>query len=416
MKMLRVDRGRLARLFSRSNAIGATPAGGLSRLALTEEDGRMRDQLCTWGRERGYSVEIDAIGNIALRRAGRDPQRAPVVAGSHLDTQPSGGRYDGIFGVLAGLEVLMRCDDLDVETEAPLEVICWTNEEGARFAPAMMGSAVFTDRMGLAEALEVRDQSGISVRSALDAIDYAGKREPGYPVDAYFEAHIEQGPVLEQRGQVIGAVTGAQGQNSYDVTVHGRGSHSGTTPMAARRDAMVATASIVLAVRDMACRHGPQTVATVGAIQASPGTRNTVSGRICLTIDARDPQQSTLNAIDHELYSHLPELAAAERCTVEINRIFSKPPELFDSDLIDLVSHSAGMLGYPDSRLASGAGHDACNLSYVTPAAMLFIPCRDGLSHNEEEYAEFEHIAAGADVLGTAMIARAGLDGDGSAG
>lgn len=405
---LRVDRARLARLFERSNAIGATAAGGLSRLALSEQDAEMRDQFCAWGREQGYDVSVDAIGNIALRRAGRDPGRAPVVAGSHLDTQPSGGRYDGIFGVLAGLEVLMRCDDLGLETEAPLEVICWTNEEGARFAPAMMGSAVFTQRLALAEALETRDRAGTRVGDALRAIGYAGERRPGYPVDAYLEAHIEQGPVLERARDAIGAVTGAQGQCSYDVTVVGRASHSGTTPMAVRHDAVVATASMVLAVRHAARRHGPDMVATVGAIEAFPGTRNTVPGRTIFTIDVRDPRQEALDSMDRALRSQLPELAAAERCQVELKRILAKEPEVFDSDLVKLIEDSSAALDLPARRLVSGAGHDACHLSHVAPTAMLFIPCRDGLSHNEAEHAEFEDIAAGADVLATAMIARAG--------
>lgn len=408
-EIMHVDRARLARLFDHSNAIGATAAGGLTRLALSKQDAVMRNQFCVWGREQGYEISIDAIGNIALRRPGRDPQRTPVVAGSHLDTQPAGGRYDGVFGVLAGLEVLMRCDDLSLETEAPLEVICWTNEEGARFAPAMMGSAVFTGRLALDYALAIRDRSGRSVGEALRAIGYAGARRPGYPVGAYFEAHIEQGPILERDGGTIGVVTGAQGQCSYDATVCGHASHSGTTPMAVRRDAMVATAAMVRTVRDAACEHGPDMVATVGALEAFPGTRNTVTGRTAFTIDVRDPRQEALNAMDRVLRSQLPELAAAEQCQVELHCISSKPPEIFDSALVDLVDRSAGSLGLSSQRLVSGAGHDACQLSYIAPTAMVFIPCRDGLSHNEAEYAEFEHIAAGADVLATAMLARAGV-------
>jgi N-carbamoyl-L-amino-acid hydrolase len=331
-----------------------------------------------------------------------------VVAGSHLDSQPSGGRYDGVFGVLAGLEALLRCDDLGLETEAPLEVINWTNEEGARFAPATMGSAVFAQRLALDAALAAHDRSGVSVGEALRATGYAGPHEPGYPVGSYFEAHIEQGPVLEHAGEVIGVVTGAQGQFGYNATVHGSAGHSGTTPMGVRSDAVVAAAAMVLAVRDGARRRGPDMVATVGAFDAFPGTRNTIAGRTAFTIDVRDPRQKALDSLERELLARLPELAAAEQCQAELRRISAKPPEVFDPELVDLIDRAAATLELPGRRMMSGAGHDACPLSHVAPAAMLFIPCRAGLSHNEAEYAEFEHIAAGADVLATAMVERAG--------
>lgn len=406
---LRVDRLRLARLFECSNTIGATAAGGLTRLALSAQDGEMRDRFCAWGRDQGYQIKVDAIGNIALRRPGRDPARAPVMAGSHLDTQPYGGRYDGIVGVLAGLEVLMRCDDLGIETEAPLEVVCWTNEEGARFAPAMMGSGVFTGQQALADVLAIHDRDGVSVGQALNAIGYAGQDEPGYPVDTCFELHIEQGPVLERERKTIGIVTGAQGQFSYNATVQGRASHSGTTPMSSRNDALVATSTMVLAIRDGARALSWDMVATVGEMTVAPGARNTVPGQAVWTIDVRDPSQATLDEMDEFLHSTLPELAAAEGCHLALERIFTKAPDVFDPALVDLLDHATEVLALPSRRMTSGAGHDACHLSRVAPTAMLFIPCRGGLSHNEDEYAEFEHIAAGTDVLASAMLARAGI-------
>lgn len=404
---IRVDRARLARLFERSNAIGATAAGGLSRPALSRQDADMRDQFCAWGREQGYDVRIDVIGNIALRRPGRKPDLPPVVAGSHLDTQPGGGRYDGVFGVLAGLEALMRCDDLGVETEAPLEVVSWTNEEGARFAPAVMGSGVFSGRLPLASALAARDRAGTTVGEALRDIGYVGRAAAGYPVGAYLEAHIEQGPVLEQEGKTIGVVTGAQGQVGYEAVVHGQAGHSGTTPMLMRRDSAVAAAEMILAVREIAVAIGPDIVATVGDIRPFPGTRNTIAGRTMFTIDVRSPRQGALDHFVDEMRARFPKLAGARGCSVDLRRIHAKPSEVFDPALVGLLEDCAARLGLASRRMVSGAGHDACHMSYQAPTAMIFIPCRDGLSHNEAEYAAFEHIADGADVLANAMVERA---------
>ena len=298
---LRVDGARLWDSLMRLARIGATDKGGVCRLALTELDREARDLFVAWAKETGCTVRVDAIGNFFARRAGTRHDLPPVVTGSHLDTQPTGGKFDGNYGVLAGLEVLRTLNDNDVRTAAPLEVAVWTNEEGSRFVPVMMGSGVFAGAFTLEHALAQVDRDGVSVREALESIGYAGERVAAHDMRAYFEAHIEQGPVLENHDRVIGVVQGALGQRWYDVTVDGMEAHAGPTPMESRRDALLVAADLIRAVNRIALDHAPHARGTVGCVDVHPDSRNVIPGRVKITVDMRAPDAATLLAMDHAL-------------------------------------------------------------------------------------------------------------------
>ncbi len=407
---VRVDGARLWDSLMQLAQIGATEKGGVCRLALTDLDRQGRDRFVTWAEEIGCTVRVDAIGNIFARRAGRNDALPPVMTGSHIDTQPTGGKFDGNYGVLAGLEVLRTLNDNGIVTEAPLEVAVWTNEEGSRFVPVMMGSGVYAGAFTLDHALAQRDREGVSVADALRAIGSEGSAPAvgqAGAVGAYFEAHIEQGPVLEAHGKTIGVVQGALGQRWYDVTVTGMEAHAGPTPMELRRDALLAAAQLIQAVNRIACEHAPHARGTVGWVDNYPNSRNVIPGRVTLSVDLRAADDATLDALDAKLRAECDALRT-NGIDVAIEPVVYFPPQPFAPALVDAIRSGAQALGLSSMDAISGAGHDAVYLARVAPTAMIFVPCKDGISHNEIEDADPVHLEAGCNVLLQAMLQRAG--------
>ncbi len=413
--VLRVDGARLWDSLMQLARIGATDKGGVCRLALTELDRAARDCFVAWAKAAGCTVRVDAIGNIFARRPGERADLPPVATGSHIDTQPTGGKFDGNYGVLAGLEVLRTLNDAKVRTIAPLEIAVWTNEEGSRFVPVMMGSGVFAGAFTLDHALAQRDRDGVSVADALASIGYAGADSAdGSPhaVGAYFEAHIEQGPVLEAHDATIGVVQGALGQRWYDVTVHGMEAHAGPTPMELRRDALLAAAELIAAVNRIAHEHAPHGRGTVGYVDVHPNSRNVIPGRVTLTADLRAPDDRTLAAMDAALRESCANVAAQAGLRIDVEQVVYFAPQPFERRLVESVREGADALGLRSMDIVSGAGHDAVYLARVAPTAMIFVPCKDGISHNEIEDARPEHLEAGCNVLLHAMLLTAGIVGD----
>jgi len=410
---LKVDGERLLSRLMRLAAIGATEKGGVCRLALTELDRQARALFSGWALEIGCELRVDAIGNIFARRAGLDPERSAVATGSHLDTQPTGGKFDGNYGVLAGLEVLQILHDANIQTQAPLEVCVWTNEEGSRFVPVMMGSGVYCGAFTLEHALAATDTDGISVAQALGAIQQAGPHpasvSSGAPrFGAYFEAHIEQGPVLEDADTTIGVVTGALGQRWYDVTITGMEAHAGPTPMGLRRDALLPATELIQQIRAIAMREQPSGRGTVGYLNVFPNSRNVIPGRVQFSVDFRHPDDAGLLRMDEALREAIAGMSTPE-VSISVNQLVYFPPQPFDHELVKLVREAAVKAGFSHLDIVSGAGHDAVYVARTAPSAMIFIPCKDGISHNEIEDALPEHLTAGANVLLQAMLARAGL-------
>ncbi len=413
MKNISIDGARLWDSLMEMARIGATAKGGNCRLALTDLDRQGRDLFVRWCEAAGCTVSVDAMGNIFARRPGRDPGRdpglAPVMTGSHLDTQPTGGRFDGVYGVLAGLEVIRTLNDHGIETEAPVEAVVWTNEEGARFAPAMIASGVFAGVFDLDYAHALTDPDGKSLGAELERIGYKGEAEcGGREVKAYFEAHIEQGPILEAEAKPVGVVTGAQGQRWFEVTVTGAESHAGTTPMNRRRDALAGAAHMVGEVQRIATSRPPHAVSTVGVLNSSPNSRNTIPGSVFFTVDLRHPEDDTLSAMAAELRAACQGIAKEAGLACELDEIWYFAPIVFDADCVAAVRQGAGALGYDHLDIVSGAGHDACYLAKVAPTGMIFVPCKDGISHSEIESAEPDDLAAGCNVLLHAILERAG--------
>jgi N-carbamoyl-L-amino-acid hydrolase len=410
--MLKIDGPRLWASLTAMAKIGATPKGGVRRLALTEEDSRGRALFATWCREAGMTMRVDEVGNLFARREGTNTNTnanaKAVLIGSHLDTQPEGGRFDGVYGVLAALEVVRTLNDLGVVTEKPIEIVSWTNEEGARFTPAMLGSAVFVGATPLAAALETKDAQGISLRDALQQSGYAGTPGRGLEnIDSYFEAHIEQGPILESHGNPIGVVTGAQAIRWLDVEVTGVAAHAGTTPMVYRKDALFASAAMALELERIAQRFAPLGLVTIGQLDVPNSSRNTIAGRVAFTVDLRHPDDEKINAMEREVREMFGKLAVERGLKAEISTYWRSPATPFDAGCVGLVEDASKGLGYACERLVSGAGHDAIHLARNVPTAMVFIPCVDGLSHNEAEDALPGDVKCGANVLINAVLARA---------
>jgi len=408
---LRIDAGRLWSSLMALARIGATEKGGVCRLALTDTDREGRDLVVQWAREAGLAVQVDAIGNVFMRRAGRNPALAPVVSGSHIDTQPTGGKFDGNYGVLAALEVVRTLNDHGIETEAPIEVVFWTNEEGSRFVPVMMGSGVFAGAVPLAQAHAAADLEGRSVRDELQRIGYLGAAAPGadHPVGAYFEAHIEQGPVLEDAAVTIGAVTGVLGIRWFDCVVTGMEAHAGPTPMALRRDALQVAITLMHEVVAIAHRHPPQGRGTVGQVLVHPNSRNVIPGRVRFSIDLRNASDALCDQMDAELHAFASRLSAQTGLSITLQPVSGYPAQPFDAACVAAVEQAAARLGHSCMRIVSGAGHDAVYMARLAPTGMIFVPCKDGISHNEIEDAKAEHLAAGCDVLLQVMLARAGV-------
>ena len=406
---LRINGQRLWDSLMELAQIGATPKGGVCRLTLTDLDKQGRDLVTRWAREAGMTVTIDKIGNGFMRRPGRNNNLPPIMTGSHIDTQPTGGKFDGNYGVLAGIEVVRTLNDHGIETEAPIEVAFWTNEEGSRFVPVMMGSGVFAKAFTLEHAYAATDTEGKTVKGELERIGYIGDQEPGdHPIGAYFETHIEQGPVLEDNDKTIGVVSGVLGIRWFDCTVTGMEAHAGPTPMALRKDALLAATRIMQDVVAAAHRHPPHGRGTVGMVQVFPNSRNVIPGRVKFSIDLRNSTDALVDAMAAEVKAFADQVAKEHGVQVHIEMVSSYPAQLFQPECVQAVGRAAAKLGYSHMPAVSGAGHDAVYMAKLAPSGMIFIPCKDGISHNEIEDAKPEHIEAGCNVLLHAMLERAG--------
>lgn len=407
---LRINGQRLWDSLMALASIGATAKGGVCRLALSDLDKQGRDLVISWAREAGMTVTIDKIGNAFMRRPGRNNALPPIMTGSHIDTQPTGGKFDGNYGVLAGIEVVRTLNDHGIETDAPIEVAFWTNEEGSRFVPVMMGSGVFAGAFSLEHAYAAKDVQGKTVREELERIGYIGPEEPGqHPIGAYFESHIEQGPVLEDNDTVIGVVEGVLGIRWFDCIITGMEAHAGPTPMALRKDALQVATHIMQEVVASALRHAPHGRGTVGMVQVFPNSRNVIPGQVKFSIDLRNSSDALVDQMAAEVRSFAERKAAEAGCSLEMNLVSSYQAQAFHPDCIQAVARAASKLGYSNMPAVSGAGHDAIYAARLAPAGMIFIPCKDGISHNEIEDAKPEHLEAGCNVLLHAMLERAGV-------
>jgi N-carbamoyl-L-amino-acid hydrolase len=385
--------------------VGATAGGGVCRLALSDEDRLARDLYVRWCRDAGCSIRIDAVGNIFARRPGRNSSRSPVMTGSHLDSQPNGGRFDGAYGVMAGLEVLRALDEANITTDAPLEVVVWTNEEGTRFAPSMMGSMAFARLLELQQVYQATDAQGRTFRAELERTGYRGEGLGGSPIGAYFEAHIEQGPILEEEGKTIGVVIGGQGQCWYDLVLTGQDAHAGSTPMARRRDALVAAAQIIQAVNRIGSSFPPGGCATVGHLSVHPNSRNVIPGCVQLSIEIRHPDDLKRKAMDLAVRAAVRESAATWRIEAALTQVLDQPATPFDARCVAAVREAAACEGHSHMDMVSGAAHDAIAIARIAPTAMIFVPCAGGISHNETESATPDDLAAGCQVLMRSMLA-----------
>jgi beta-ureidopropionase / N-carbamoyl-L-amino-acid hydrolase len=404
----RIDIARLLGRLDAFNRIGALPGGGNCRLALSDEDRAGRDLLVKWMRQLGLAVTIDAIGNIIGVRRGRE-DAAPVMFGSHVDTVGTGGRYDGLYGVLAGLEACEALNDAAHVTRHPLALVAFTNEEGSRFAPYAMGSLVYAGGLALENAYAIRGIDGATVGEELRRIGYVGEAKPGWLMPrAYLELHIEQGPVLEDEGLDIAAVEGITGLAWTEVTISGRSAHAGTTPMHLRHDAAYAAGEIAVFVRRLAHDMGGHQKATVGRIELYPNLVNVIAERATLSIDLRNTDEARLQDAERQLAVFLDRLAAQEKVTISTRSLARFQPVLFPSETIALVEATARELGLACRRLPSGAGHDAQMMARLCPAGMIFVPSAGGLSHNVREHTEPKHLHAGASVLLHAVMRLAG--------
>ena len=387
--------------------IGATGNGGVNRQALTAEDTAGRRLLLEWAGQRGYASAIDPIGNLYIRRPGSRPELAPIMTGSHLDSQPTGGNYDGVFGVLAGLEVFETLDDSGVVTERPMELVVWMNEEGSRFSPPTMGSAVASGAIPLDGALATMDRNGVNVGDALAAQIAALPPLQRRPLDArghaYIEAHIEQGPILESAGCDIGIVSGIQGLHAYQVEVRGAEAHAGTTPLRHRKDALVAATALMARIRTEIADPLDVLRFTIGRFEVAPGASSTVPGKVTFIIDLRHPDP------DHLLQTGEKILALCsgevEHCAVTAKVLLRSTPVKFDEQVVAVVREVTQRRRLKSMSLISGATHDAKYMAAHTPTAMIFVPCEKGISHNEAEHARDDDLAAGAQILCDAMLA-----------
>ena len=393
---------RLWRRHADMAKLGGTPKGGVNRQALSAEDAAARNLLGSWAKARGFSISTDAIGNLFVRREGSDPNALPVMSGSHMDSQPTGGRFDGMYGVLAAFEALEALEDAGVKTKRPVVAVAWTNEEGSRFQPGAMGSAVFAGHNDLDQMLQVKDWKGVVLKDALAETLKAApapmrEGKPGFPLDGYVEAHIEQGPRLENAATTIGVVTAIQGSRRYIVTTEGEEAHAGTTPRAARKDAFAAALRIAHAMYEATTDKDDMLRFTIGRVDVGPGSPNTVPGKTVFTIDMRHPDDAVLDV--HE--AKLKEIVAAKAapCTGGIERVVAVPPTDFDPMVIDMVRAKTNALRLTNMDMPSGAGHDAMHIAHLCPTGMIFVPCERGISHNEMENATPQDLAAGARVL-----------------
>jgi N-carbamoyl-L-amino-acid hydrolase len=404
-----IDEKRLWQRHMDLGSIGATEKGGVNRQAFTDEETQARKLLFDWATDRGFSCAVDDFGNLFFRRAGTDPDAEPIVTGSHIDSQPTGGKFDGAYGVLAGLEVLEAAEDAGIQTRRPLEFVAWTNEEGGRFQPATMGSGVYVGAMDYEAMLDVADRKGVTIRelmpATLAATPNAERRPFGTRFAAYIEAHIEQGPILEMEEKTIGVVTGIQGCRWFAIEVTGSEAHAGTTPFAARKDAFRAAHAMIAEMQDMTADETDTTRFTVGCFEVSPGSPNTVPGHVFFTVDLRHPDAATLKDFGDRLYGICER--NAQGLEVKVKETYSVPPISFHKDVVECVRDSTRSLSLSHRDIISGALHDAKYMNDICPSGMIFVPCEKGISHNEVEAASPADLAAGARVLAEAMIALA---------
>ncbi|WP_224484109.1 Zn-dependent hydrolase [Robertkochia aurantiaca] len=402
---MRVDGSRLYERLMQMAQIGGTPKGGVCRVALTDEDKRGRELFVKWCREAGCSIHTDALGNIFARREGRDSSLPAVLIGSHLDSQPTGGKYDGVYGVLAGLEVIETLNRYEHLTDSPIEIVSWTNEEGARFTPAMIASGVFGGAFTLDYAYSRKDDQGKSLKEELGRIGFLGDDPVGArEYKASFEVHIEQGPVLEANDVPIGIVTGVQGIVWYELTIKGQETHAGPCPMSMRKDPVQGLVKALGAIYQLGAAHGEEARVTIGKLHAEPGVVNTVPGNLDLTIDLRHPSGEKLKQMQEGLNKIISDLERDTGLDFGLQQIWKADPVHFDSGCIEAVRQAVVELKLDAKEMVSGAGHDAVYVANKVPTSMIFIPCKDGLSHNEAEHADKEHIIAGADVLLHAVL------------
>ncbi|HZN49487.1 MAG TPA: Zn-dependent hydrolase [Methylomirabilota bacterium] len=405
---MRIDKRRLEQSIEELGRIGQTPRGGLTRLALSDEDKRGRDWMVGRMREAGLSITVDQMGNIFGQRAG-DPGLPPVMMGSHVDSVPTGGRYDGQLGVLCGLEVIQSLNDAKIRTRHPVTLAIFTNEEGARFQPAMIASGVMAGKIALEDAYNARDKDGIRLVDELERIGYLGA-EPcvARPFRAYLELHIEQGPFLEEDGLSVGVVEGIVAIAWSRLTIHGVQDHAGPTPMRIRHDALVAAAEVVGGVRRIAREMGGELVTTVGNLVVAPNIVNAIPGRVTLSIDMRDPQDAALDRARTRLEAIVREACEREGVRYELEHYWRVPYTPFDRGVVDAVERAAGGAGARHRRIRSGAGHDAQYMAAIGPAGMVFVPSHDGRSHCEEEFTPIDDIEQGATTLLLAALDLAG--------
>ncbi len=405
MQNLQINPQRLWDTLMDTARIGATPKGGICRLTLTDLDRQVRDWFRAQCEALGCTVIVDEVGNMFARRPGKNPALAPIAMGSHLDTQPTGGKFDGTLGVLGALEAMRTLHETGYETNAPVEVVNWTNEEGARFAPAMLASGVFAGVFTADYAYARTDRDGKSFGEELARIGYKGGEKAGaHKLAAMFELHIEQGPILEAENRKIGVVQGAQGIRWYEVTITGQDSHSGTTPMPLRRNALIGAARMIERIDAIARAHPPHAVGTVGLIENKPNSRNVIPGEVFFSIDFRHPEEAVLDAMETELRAALAEILPPMQLAYTESRIWQSAPVRFAPELIECVRIGAQKAGLPARDMISGAGHDSVYVSRVAPTTMIFVPCAGGISHNEAEATSFDECAAGAQVLLNAVL------------
>ena len=404
MKNLKIDPERLWDDLMETAKIGGTPKGGICRLTLTDLDAEVRRWFKAQVEALGCTVTVDDMGTMFARRPGQRSDIPPIAMGSHLDTQPTGGKFDGALGVLAALEALRTLHRAGYETFAPIEVVNWTNEEGARFAPAMIASGVFAGVFSHDWACARTDRSGETFGDALEKIGFRGTERCGdHELSAFFEVHIEQGPYLEAEGKDIGVVTGVQAMRWYEVTITGQDTHAGTTPMPRRHDALLGAARMVEMVNATA-RQFPSAVGTVGLLEVKPGSPNVVPGEVFFTVDMRDPDASLLDRMERTIAEAGDKIANDLGLQIALKNIWTQPAQPFNAECIAAVRAAAQASGYSTRDMISGAGHDAAYIARVAPASMIFVPCKDGISHNEAELSSKEQCAAGAQVLLEAVL------------
>ncbi|MEX0827986.1 MAG: Zn-dependent hydrolase [Haliea sp.] len=406
---LNVSADRLWQSLMRMAEIGKLPNGGCCRTALSKDDKRGRDLFVEWCEQAGCVVAYDQVGNIYARRRGQEDTAPAVATGSHLDTQPHAGRFDGIYGVLAGLEVVRLLNDAGIQTRLPIDVIVWTNEEGVRFSPPLAGSSAFAGKVDVNDIHRATTLDGTTVRHDLETTGYLGEEIPGTrKLDSFFEAHIEQGPVLEAQKKTIGVVTDIQGIRWLRITLNGQDSHAGTTPMECRRDALLAAAKIIPRVNQLVVDQDDKGRVTVGRLDVEPNSGATIPGRVTFYCDLRHPEMAVLDQLDEQIQAIVDEVAISNILDATVEHPINIAPVRFPRGIVNIIRDSANRLGYSNIDMLSGAGHDAMNVAARTPTGMIFVPCKGGISHNEAESATPEHLAAGTHVLLHAMLTRAG--------